>query len=86
MLNSFYGWVGKHSISLFLLALCVVAGTMIVNLVDVVRKPADSKQFKGGIQNHIVWSIKGECYFVKPYSDDTVYLVPVPDCDKSDKK
>ena len=34
------------------------------------------------IKNHLVWSIKGECYFVRPNDDVTVYLVRVPDCDK----
>lgn len=82
MLNKFYVWIGKHSISLFLLALCVTAGTVIVNLVDVVQKPSDTRVYKDGIQNHIVWSIKGECFFVRPYGQDAVYLVRVEDCDK----
>jgi hypothetical protein len=40
--------------------------------------------YKGGIQNHLVWSIKGECYFVRP-SVNTVYLIRVEDCDKESK-
>ena len=40
------------------------------------------KDFKDGIQNHLVFSIKGTCYFVRPYDDVTVYLIPVPDCDR----
>jgi membrane-associated phospholipid phosphatase len=40
------------------------------------------KDFKDGIQNHLTWSIKGECFFVRPNDDVTVYLVRVPDCDK----
>jgi hypothetical protein len=37
-----------------------------------------------GIQNRLVWNIKGECYFVKP-ATNTVYLVRVEDCDKGVK-
>lgn len=40
------------------------------------------KDFKDGIQNHLVWSISGQCYFVRPNDDVTVYLVKVPDCDR----
>ena len=40
------------------------------------------KDYKDGIQNRLTWSIKGECFFVRPNDDVTVYLVRVPDCDK----
>ena len=40
------------------------------------------KDYKDGIQNHLVWSISGQCYFVRPNDDVTVYLVKVPDCDR----
>lgn len=40
------------------------------------------KDYKDGIQNHLTWSIKGECFFVRPNDDVTVYLVRVTDCDK----
>ena len=40
------------------------------------------KDFKDGIQNHLVWSISGKCYFVRPNNDVTVYLIPVADCDR----
>jgi hypothetical protein len=29
-----------------------------------------------------VWDIKGQCFFVRPNDDVTVYLVRVVDCDK----
>jgi hypothetical protein len=41
------------------------------------------KDFKDGIQNHLVWSISGQCYFVRPNDEVTVYLIKVPDCDRS---
>ena len=40
------------------------------------------KEFKDGIQNHLVWSIKGECFFVRPDTEVTVYLIRVEDCDR----
>lgn len=47
-----------------------------------VKPPEPLKEFKDGIQNHLVWSIKGECFFVRPDTDVTVYLIRVVDCDK----
>lgn len=43
---------------------------------------APLKEFKDGIQNHLIWDIKGQCFFVRPNDDVTVYLVRVQDCDK----
>ena len=40
------------------------------------------KEFKDGIQNHLVWDIKGQCFFVRPNDENTVYLIRVVDCDK----
>lgn len=37
------------------------------------------------IKNHLVWSIKGECYFVKPLNSTDNLLVRVIDCDKVGK-
>jgi len=48
--------------------------------------PPELKEFKGGIQNHLVWSIEGTCYFVRPSTSQTVYLVSVPDCNKGGSK
>jgi hypothetical protein len=82
MLSKFYVWVGKHSVGLFVFALAITCVATLVSLVDVVRKPPTLEQFEGGVQNHLVWSNKGECFFVRPYSSDVVYLIRVPDCDK----
>jgi len=40
------------------------------------------KDYKDGIQNHLTWDIKGQCFFVRPNDDVTVYLIRVTDCDK----
>jgi hypothetical protein len=82
MFDKIYVWVGKHAVGLFVFALAVTCFVTIVSLVDVVRKPPELEHFKDGVQNHLVWSNKGECFFVRPYSSETVYLIRVQDCDK----
>jgi hypothetical protein len=55
------------------------------NQLQTLINPPDLQQFKGGIQNHLVWNIKGECYFVRPHTTSTTYLIRVEDCDKGSK-
>jgi hypothetical protein len=45
-------------------------------------QPQELKDYKDGVQNHLVWSIKGECFFVRPHAETTVYLIRVADCDR----
>ena len=85
MFDKLYVWVGKHSVGLFVVALIVTLGTTVINLVDVVRKPAPIAIVENSIQHRLVWSSKGECFFVRPYSNETVYLIRVQDCDKTEK-
>lgn len=82
MLSKFYLWVGKNSMMVILVSLFVSSLIAIFNLVDVIRKPAAINIVEGSIQHHLVWSNKGECFFVRPYSTETVYLIRVQDCDK----
>ena len=82
MLNKFYGWIGKNALVLVVIAIVVSCGVTIYSLVDIVRKPPTLKDYGNGVQNHLVWSNKGECFFVRPYSDEVVYLIRVQDCDK----
>jgi len=44
--------------------------------------PVSLKEFKDGVQNHLVWDVKGQCFFVRPHTDVTTYLIRVVDCDK----
>jgi hypothetical protein len=60
------------------LALCAFA----YNSYKDFTNPPELREFKGSIQNHLIWSIKGECYFVRPHNGSTVYLIRVEDCDK----
>lgn len=46
------------------------------------KTPEALKDYKDGIQNHLVWNISGQCYFVRPNDNITVYLVKVSDCDR----
>jgi hypothetical protein len=82
MFNKIYVWVGKHAVGLFVFAIIFTCFTTILNLVDIVRKPASISVKEESIQHHLVWSNKGECFFVRPYSSDVVYLIRVQDCDK----
>ena len=90
MLYSFKDWFKVNSTEIAIRILIVLVfspmGFVIFNLVDVVKKPPEVKEIKGSIQNHLTWSVKGECFFVQPYSNGTVYLIRVEDCDKDIKK
>jgi hypothetical protein len=46
------------------------------------QQKLDNQDFGTGIQNHLVWSVKNECYFVKPETLTNVKLIRVLDCDK----
>jgi hypothetical protein len=62
----------------------IIIGSFIIAGVAFFMENPPLPEYKGGIQNHLVWNIKGECYFVRP-ATNTVYLIRVEDCDK-DKK
>jgi hypothetical protein len=64
--------------TLMSIALCA----LILNINTQTRPNEALKDYKDGIQNHLVWSNTGTCFFVRPNDDVTVYLVKVPDCDK----
>ena len=82
MFKKFYDWflmnVGSWAITIFILTSIVVVYQSFSHTPNTV----EYKDFKDGIQNHLVWSIKGECFFVRPQTESTVHLVRVADCDK----
>ena len=82
MLDKFYVWFGKNIIKLIVTLVCLGLALTIFNLIDVVRKPAAINIVEGSVQHHLVWDNKGQCYFVRPYSNEVVYLIRVQDCDK----
>jgi len=65
----------------YILAILLIVYT-VVFYVKPTPTPDTLKDFKDGIQNHLVWSIKGECFFVRPHAETTVYLIRVADCDR----
>ena len=85
MFNRLHAWVIKNTINVLVFLISTSAVITIYNLVDVVRKPASINISEGSIQHHLVWSAKGECFFVRPYSNEVVYLIRVNDCDKGGK-
>lgn len=86
MISSFINWFKVRLTEIATILVIVAMAAAIFNLVDVVKKPPEVKEIKGSIQNHLTWSVKGECFFVQPYSNGTVYLIRVEDCDKDIKK
>jgi uncharacterized membrane protein len=80
-MNKISEFIKEWGSRIIFLALIVVAS--IISSIYTYTKPNQSlKEYKDGIQNHLVFSIKGECYFVRPHTDETVYLIRVPDCDR----
>ena len=80
MFKKFFDWFDNFRMMMICL---IFAGACEIYLtIDKGINPPELKEFKGGIQNHLVWSNKGECYFVRPAVNQTVYLIKVEDCDK----
>lgn len=82
MFSKLKDFIGKHY--------TVIVGLLLVSFVgynqfQTLINPPELQTFKGGIQNHLVWSIDGTCYFVRPNATSTVYLIAVPDCNKGNK-
>ncbi len=73
-------WLIKHG--LFIIAIILIIALGVTASMENNKPNPVLKDYKDGIQNHLTWSIKGECFFVRPNDDVTVYLVRVQDCDK----
>jgi len=81
-MNTWYsGWLKEKlwNILGYVLVMALVVSTI---LYYTKPTPDTIKDFKDGIQNHLVWSIKGECFFVRPHTEQTTYLIRVADCDR----
>lgn len=80
MLNKLFSFLKQHILMISYFVLVVFLGYGLMN-----EKPKTNnalKDYKDGIQNHLTWDIKGQCFFVRPNDDVTVYLIRVPDCDR----
>ena len=82
MFKKLFNYINNHAFAIILAAVAIGCITIIYNLIDVTRKPPEIVITKGGVQNHLVWAANGACYFVRPYNNETVYLIPVEDCNK----
>lgn len=82
MFKKFTVWLEKQK-NLFYVAVLVFVLTMYY-MPYFMNKPV-SGEFDGSIQNKLVWSVKNECYFVRPLNQTDVLLVRVTDCDKGSK-
>jgi hypothetical protein len=91
MLEKIGKWVLNSSLLHIILSTALIAGLIFAtlytqkawNLINLNNNPPELKEFKGGVQNRLVWDIEGTCYFVRPFTDKTVYLVSVPDCNRN---
>jgi hypothetical protein len=85
MLSKLYNGIGTWFVTnaffIFVLSLIVIANVGYY----LMPKTSFNGEFKDGIQNHLLWSVKGECYFSKPLNQTDVLLVRVNDCDKVSK-
>ena len=74
-------WNKFKSLQIVHYFLGVIIGSFVLAAFAALYENSALPEYKGGIQNHLVWSIKGECFFVRP-ATNTVYLIRVEDCDK----
>ena len=82
MFNKLYEWVGKNVVPIISILVGFGLVLTILNLVQIVRRPADINIPDGSVQHHLVWDNKGQCFFVRQWSGEVVYLIRVQDCDK----
>ena len=81
MINKIFSWFDAFKVCC--LAAIIWASFNVYFIIQNHLNPPELQQFKGGIQNHLVWSVTGDCYFVRPFNNSTVYLVQVPDCSRN---
>ena len=74
-------WV-QSNITIFFVAI-IVFGLTFHYTPYFTNKPVNG-DFDGVIQNKLVWSVKGECFFVRPLNQTDTLLVRVKDCDKQE--
>lgn len=78
----------KNFVVIFGYLICILSIYYFFSIFEITRKMPEAKEMKdvkelrGSIQNHLVWTIRNECYFVRPYSYEVFYLIRVEDCDR----
>jgi sensor domain CHASE-containing protein len=66
---------------LFVLVMASIIFSLTKKDYEELKNPTALKEVKG-VQNHLVWDVNGNCYFVRPHNEYTNYLITVPDCNK----
>ncbi len=79
MFNSLVVWFSNKK-SLLVFGTFIFLLTVI--LMPYVQNRMLAQSVEGDIKNRLVWSVRGECYFVKPLNTTDNILVRVGDCDK----
>jgi len=79
MFKSLIDWLSNKK-SLLVFGTFVFLVTII--MMPYVQNRMMQQSSEGDIKNRLVWSVKGECYFVKPINTTDNILVRVTDCDK----
>lgn len=79
-MKKIFDWISDNIMPLFASIILIVVA--ILGLMQPPKVNPVLKDYKDGVQNHLTWDIKGQCFFVRPNDDVTVYLIRVADCDK----
>jgi hypothetical protein len=81
-MNKIFDWFLDNWLAWVFIAFAAVCWALATQGFNNGKQTQVLKEYKDGIQNHLAWNIKGECYFVRPNDDVTVYMIRVQDCDK----
>jgi len=79
MFKAFISWF-ENKKSIFIFGTFVLLVTVI--MMPYVQTKLLSEVSETDIKNKLVWSVRGECYFVRPLNVSDSLLVRVTDCDK----
>ena len=76
----------KNHLSYIMMAVVLIGMASVLYLsarknFEELKNPPALSEVKG-VQNHLVWDVNGNCYFVRPHNEYTNYLVAVPDFNK----
>jgi len=82
MFKKFNDYIEKYKTTFLL---CIMVFVLTLNYMPYFINKPFGGEFDGSIQNKLVWSVKGECYFVRPLNQTDTLLVRVSDCDKGNK-
>ena len=78
--------ITKNSLLWLIIMIFVITGILLYGLYGYAKHMSLKEHIdtdnKDSIQKHLVWSVRGECFFVLPTKGEHVKLIPVEDCNK----